>query len=588
MATTAGRALFTRQSSGLVREVSVLNALFFNTAAFIGGGVGWYPLSYSLAFVPVGTLAMFTTYGWGTLLFGVFAVIFGIIFASLATVMPRSGGDYVFTSRLIPRIGPFLGWLESFTLVFACIAIVMFEIKLVQIGVQVTGRIVGIGTGSEFFAGANDWFAEGGEIKGIPGLLSGLLVVAGIFWVVIQSTRRFHRIVTWLGIIGLVSVVAMFVFGLTAVDKAGFEAGLQQYAGTTADALRQSAIDGGVLNPDQSGVDFSIDLGQVFGPGSAFPYGFPMGFVLSVILLNFIGYQYSAYISGEVRGNVRRGVLIGVLGALGIGVLMNSVYVDFYSLRIGLDAQLGWGLYEWTGAEGMPLGQPNLMPLTATLATPGLWPVWALINLGGTLFPFLLCPVYIILISRIMLAWSLDRRVPEWFGAVNERLHAPLNAILTVVGILVALVVLQNFALLPKEIAPPDGRLTLFAFLWLSILLALLTWVMPGINAFVGGRSRPDLMANAPSRRWLPILGIVWAVFAVLIYWVAFIRVIIDGIVAAFGTGAQEGFDYLIGTGIVFTIAIVIAAVAIYTVYWFINRSRGVDTSLMYQQIPPE
>jgi amino acid transporter len=588
MATTAGRTLFTRQSSGLVREVSVLNALFFNTAAFIGGGVGWYPLSYSLAFVPVGTLAMFTTYGWGTLLFGVFAVIFGIIFASLATVMPRSGGDYVFTSRLIPRIGPFLGWLESFTLVFACIAIVMFEIKLVQIGVQVTGRIVGIGTGSEFFAGANDWFAEGGEIKGIPGLLSGLVVVAGIFWVVIQSTRRFHRIVTWLGIIGLVSVVAMFVFGLTAVDKAGFEAGLQQYAGTTADALRQSAIDGGVLNPDQSGVDFSIDLGQVFGPGSAFPYGFPMGFVLSVILLNFIGYQYSAYISGEVRGNVRRGVLIGVLGALGIGVLMNSVYVDFYSLRIGLDAQLGWGLYEWTGAEGMPLGQPNLMPLTATLATPGLWPVWALINLGGTLFPFLLCPVYIILISRIMLAWSLDRRVPEWFGAVNERLHAPLNAILTVVGILVALVVLQNFALLPKEIAPPDGRLTLFAFLWLSILLALLTWVMPGINAFVGVRSRPDLMANAPSRRWLPILGIVWAVFAVLIYWVAFIRVIIDGIVAAFGTGAQEGFDYLIGTGIVFTIAIVIAAVAIYTVYWFINRSRGVDTSLMYQQIPPE
>ena len=34
------KTLFTRQSSGLVREVSVANALFFNTAAFIGGTLG--------------------------------------------------------------------------------------------------------------------------------------------------------------------------------------------------------------------------------------------------------------------------------------------------------------------------------------------------------------------------------------------------------------------------------------------------------------------------------------------------------------------------------------------------------------------
>ena len=31
--------LFTRQSSGLVREVSVANALFFNTSAFMEGHV---------------------------------------------------------------------------------------------------------------------------------------------------------------------------------------------------------------------------------------------------------------------------------------------------------------------------------------------------------------------------------------------------------------------------------------------------------------------------------------------------------------------------------------------------------------------
>ena len=64
------------------------------------------------------------------------------------------------------------------------------------------------------------------------------------------------------------------------------------------------------------------------------------------------------------------------------------------------------------------------MPLLAVIANKSLWPIWALISLGGTIFPFLLCPVYINFISRMQLAWSLDRQVPEWFGRVNERMRA--------------------------------------------------------------------------------------------------------------------------------------------------------------------
>ena len=45
----AGSAkLFVRQSSGLVRNVSVTNALFFNVAAFVGVGLTLYPIFYSL------------------------------------------------------------------------------------------------------------------------------------------------------------------------------------------------------------------------------------------------------------------------------------------------------------------------------------------------------------------------------------------------------------------------------------------------------------------------------------------------------------------------------------------------------------
>jgi amino acid transporter len=571
MSATGGK-LFTRNSSGLVREVSVWNALFFNTCAFVGGGAGWYPLSYSLSFVPIGAAASLTTYGWGTITFGVFAVILGLIFASLATAMPRSGGDYVFTSRIVPRVGPFIGWLESWTLAFACITIMLFEISLVLIGLQVTGVIVGIGTDSDLATTATGWFAEDGIIKGLPGLIPAVLVLAGIVWVSIQPTRRFHRIVSGLAILALVAVVAQFVFGLAFTDRSTFEANLVSLTGISAADLAAAGSENGVVD---TGVTFAL---------TAFP------FVLAIILLNFIGFQYSAYISGEVRGNVRRGVVLGVLGALAVGVFMNSVYVDWFSIKLGLETQLGWGVQYWGGSgPGMPYGMPNVMPLTATIANPDLWPVWAIVNLGGTLFPFLLCPVYIIFMSRMALAWSLDRQAPEWIGEVNERTHAPLNAMMAISAVVVVFLLLQMFPILPVDWAPPDGRLTLIAFLWLSILLQLLTWVMPGINAILAPFTRRDLVANAPWRAWLPLLGAVWLVFAVVIYWVAGIEPIWNAISATLQPGGDEStLAYLTRTGVSFTLVLVVIGLVWYFVQAARNRRAGVDTRLMYQQVPPD
>src|SRR5207244_4197415 len=81
--------------------------------------------------------------------------------------------------------------------------------------------------------------------------------------------------------------------------------------------------------------------------------------------------------------------------------------------------------------------------------------------------------------SRVQLAWSLDRQVPEGFGEVNERIRAPLNAILVSLGIVGALMVLMNFPLLPHSLAPPSGKLNLVATLRFSIFMAALTWPMP-------------------------------------------------------------------------------------------------------------
>jgi APA family basic amino acid/polyamine antiporter len=561
----SGKGLFVRQSSGLVREVSVRNALFFNTAAFIGTGVGWYPVFYALPFIAVGVAGPFSTYGWAALIVGAACVVLAFIYASLSSVMPRSGGDYVFTSRFIPKAGPFIAWVESFTLVFSSLAIIAFEVPIVVRNIQISARIIGLGTGSSTMAGANKWFTDStGVIQSWPGFAASVVVLLLILWVVIQPTRRFHKIVTWLAGIGLSAGVVMFVFGMT-VTQSGVAAGLKAQ-GVDIAAVQKLAVDNGTLG---HGVNFSPTV---------------FAFMMSILLFQFIGFQYSAYIAGEVRGNVKKSILTATLGALVIGVFMNSIYVDVLSRRFGFNTQVGWGTAYWLGdVAHMPLGQPNSMPLVGALAHPGLWPIWLFVSLGGAIFPFLLCPVYLNFISRISLAWSMDRQVPEWFGTVNEKVRAPLNSLMTAFGISVLFAVFQNFAILPHSIAA-TGRLNLVATAWFSVLMASLTWILPGINAMLAGFTRPDLIRNAPYRRALPWLGAIWTAFALTIFWIAGFKPIIDKL----GAKDTKVGTYLRDSGVQFSMVIVVVAVVLFIAQAINNQRQGINTALLYREIPPD
>ena len=114
-------------------------------------------------------------------------------------------------------------------------------------GSQISGDIIGIGTGVGFFKRANGWFTSGGSVTGWPGMIAALVVIALILLVVIQPTRRFHRIVTGLGAIGLLSWIVMWVFGLLFIHRADFVANLPKYGGMTAAALQKAAVTGGVV-----------------------------------------------------------------------------------------------------------------------------------------------------------------------------------------------------------------------------------------------------------------------------------------------------------------------------------------------------
>ena len=70
----------------------------------------------------------------------------------------------------------------------------------------------------------------------------------------------------------------------------------------------------------------------------------------------------------------------------------------------------------------------------------------------------------------------------------------------------------QSYNALPHVLATTGHKLNLAGTAWFAIVMALLTWTMPGVNALLVRFRRPDLVRNAPFAKALPWLGLVWLV----------------------------------------------------------------------------
>ena len=552
--------LFVRQASGLVRDVSMTNALFFNIAAFVGTAVGWAIAFYAL--YPEWVAFGISSYAYMAVLTGVACYFLGMIFASLTTAMPRSGGDYVFTSRII---SPFWGWIESWTLVGSALTIIGFEIIVATHNIQLTAILLGVAFPTSVFSGATNWLQDTTS-KFIVGFII-LLVIAGI---AILKTRTFHKVVMGLTIFAIVSVAINFI-GAFTVDPTSMSNALPAL-GTSSKEIIDGATKAGF---SLGSPNFSL-LGLVGLAGLA-----------SVILFQYIGFQFSSYIAGEVKGNVRRAVMIAVIGALVFAVFMNSVYMDVQGFHFGFTMVNAWGYLYWFTANAPLNGQPPFTPVMLTAVHPQFWPLWLIVAIGNITLNVLLCPVYAIFLSRIVLAWALDRQVPEWFSVVNERTNAPLRVILLAVLIGAVFYVLT---FINQWFPSVNVYLSLASTTFFGILLAGLTWIIPGLNAILIPYRRPDLFQLTNNTRkflGLPRLvwcGIIWLIFIVPVYVGAFGYPVYQGLIAS-------GTSYLSlsnSAGVGWALIFLVIGIVIYFVMRAVNTSRGINVKMIFQELPPD
>src|SRR5438445_13345029 len=104
-ATGTRPALFLRNATGLVKAWSTLDAFIYSFWSINLITLGLYGMSFVYT-VPDGQLVA------GILLFGVLVTFLVITYALLVSVMPRTGGDYAWQSRVL---GGALGFVLSIT-----------------------------------------------------------------------------------------------------------------------------------------------------------------------------------------------------------------------------------------------------------------------------------------------------------------------------------------------------------------------------------------------------------------------------------------------------------------------------------------
>jgi len=518
--------LFSRQSSGLVRVGSPWRMLLLNVANV---GVGYIMFTYWThpAVFPQSNLFV------AILIATALAVPFNLLYGMFASIMPRTGSEYVFLSR---TFHPAIGFMASF-------AAAMSQSFFVGIGGYWIGQYV---LGPLFSAyGAVSGNATIASIGAWASTPDNWLLIASVFiWLMaglnILGLRAYLRFQDFNWLVGAATGVLLLVIFLFA-SNAAFQAGWDRYASAAGVAGYQQTL------------DMAAQAGM--------PTGFTLTDTLGIIAIIWLIAWASTYIGGEVRSPTRTQLLATVGGSLTYaGIALALFFAITRAVPLEFNQAAAWLSYNAEGVEAYPVFMLYAGVLIDNLV------VFLLVAAGLILWSYLWIPSAMIIATRAMFAWSFDRIAPSKLADVHPRYNSPWVAVLVVAVIAQVFVVLYHagvFTFLTPALA------YYFVF-WLVALCGL---VFPFL-----AKTRPLLEASPVNWKiaGIPVMAICGAIgllyFTIGLYFMLTTDLLF-----------LNGQSQLITTGAQFVIPLLLFFVA--RAY---RQSQGVPIDAAYREIPPE
>lgn len=535
-----GGRIFVRRSTGLVREASALDATIFN-AVFSA------PVGATLAIGVLWALSAFPGADpvWATIIAVVINIPVLIMMALLASSMPRTGGDYVWVSRIL---SPPLAMVSNFAAALSAMIGATFWARFFPV-FALGPILVGLGVffdnttlvewGTNFQTN-NTWIFLGGAAMV---LLMTLILVAGI-----RTTFRWQNTFWIIATLGTFVAFLAFLVGDTASFTSNFNELNGKFGGGTAADVLAAAGTAGVA-PDLGNFDATL----------------PTVFAIMVFMMwNW----WSVYLSGELKSAADRGRQLRVMfgGLLWDGVFIVLGLVLFFKV---VPYDLAAALNTGSDAYAIPSG-PWYQFLASLVQN---IPVLAVIILGSFLFwslPAMVGNTFMPI--RSVFAWAFDRLLPEKFAEVNERTHSPVPAILLVMGLVTAM--------LAWSVLSTD----FFTWLALGVEAGVVCIVIVGVAAIAFPSRRPDLYQASPANvrfAGIPVLYIVAPLSILVMLFLVYLTVTYPALALAGNMDNLWQIPAFMGM-------IVVIGLVLYYGAKMVRRSQGVDIDLVYRELPPE
>lgn len=516
---TGAGTLFTRRSSGLVRDIGAFDTLLY--------GVNAVAIGYVVFIVGAWALYPGASMSLATLATIVASVAVGITYALLSAAYPRSGGEYVFVSRILhPLVGFVVGLSQAFWQAFYVGINGAFFSKF---ALAPTAAILGVQTGW-------DWLADVGTFfDGKWGVfLGGTACVALFGGMLLRSSRAFFKVQRIGLFIAMASLLlTLVILALTAVGAIDFERSFDELAGSGAYA--KVAADAG----GDAGLSFSQTANFVIWPA--------FSILFTVLAVSF---------GGEIR-NVRRSQLIGIPGSMVIGGLIMMAIMVVGQWAVGGDFLRAAG-----GSEAYTVAAPPFINVFAGIAGGS-----AVLTLLMSLWLLILIPyalgVGIIYSSRALLAWSVDKVIPPAFATVSPRGHQPVVAVATVLLIGEFFLVLYAFT----DLLVILSGLLAFGLVFVAVTLSGLLFPYIRRSTFEGS-------AAALRVGGVPLITITSAISFVFVAFVGY-RAVVD-----------DGFGANTPTSIRMTIAVIAVGAVWFLVAAAVERRRNPDAGGRFKEIP--